>query len=212
MKTESASKQKALEASGRANIYSLLARFYLKEVDTELIEALKDERVRSVLKGLGADVEALSEGTGDRSLIDTLSEEYAALFIVPGSLSPYESVWVRGLLAQGPEEEVRLFYRRLGLDVSGDSFKGLLADHIGIELDFMGRLAERESEAWDMGDEKEALELRSLEAEFFNGHIGRWAFRLIDRLIKNARHPLYREIFGATKNFLEMEREEFSGE
>jgi len=96
--------------------------------------------------------------------LDALAQEYAALFIVPGGIPPYESVRLKGLVCQEPEWKVREVYKRCGLVVKEDL--KIFSDHLGMELEFMGYLAKKEAGAWIDKDEKSALELVNMQKEF----------------------------------------------
>lgn len=201
--------EKSAVAKGRGRVYRLLAAVYLKEAGPELLDILLQDEVSVVLKELGVDigrtVPVKSPG-GDKAFLDSLAEEYAALFVLPGGLPPYESVRTKGLLCQEPEWEVREFYKRSGLLLQDGS--RLFADHIGIELDFMGYLAYTEADSWDKKDEEQALRWLGFEREFFKGHLGRWVFGFLDDLDRLAFHPFYRGISVLTRKFMEIERED----
>jgi anaerobic sulfite reductase subunit A len=196
---------KAGTASARANVYHLLSKVYIKEVSPEFLKALKDEEMLATLSELGVDINKISD-IEEKELLDALAEEYAALFILPGGLSPHESVRLKGLLCQEPESEVIDFYKRCGLVLKEDT--KIFADHLGMELDFMGYLADKETDALKDKDEKEALKWRGLQKEFFDEHINKWVFGYLDDLDKFSRHPFYSEMSKLTRGFLEVERGE----
>jgi TorA maturation chaperone TorD len=147
---------------------------------------------------------SLSEA-GPEKLLENLAEEYAALFLVPGGIPPYESARVHGMLNQKPAWEAEEFYRRCGL-VIGEECR-ILPDHLGMEMEFMGYLADKEACAQLDGDEEEALKWSGLQFEFFQDHIGRWAFGFLEDMAKYAFHPFYKGIGSLTMKFLEVEQE-----
>ncbi len=167
--------EKKVESSGitkgRSGVYHLLAAAYLKEVTTEFLAILKSEAAADALQELGIDLGRALPDTPQDILLNDLAEEYAALFIVPGGIPPYESVRLHGMLNQKPSWEVEEFYRRCGLVVKEES--RMLPDHIGMELEFMGYLAGKEGDARRNGDEKEAAKWFGLQREFFQSHISR---------------------------------------
>lgn len=175
----------------RANLYHLLSRAYLKEIDKGFLRGLRESHLISP--------EALNKP--DDVILNELAEEYAALFIVSGGLPPYESVRLKGLLCQEPATEVEEFYKRCGL-VLKDEWKKIFPDHLGLELEFMGYLCDRQAEAAN----RDNL-WSDYQAEFFKKHLALWAFDYIRDLERCAFHPFYRELAILTGEFLESERE-----
>ncbi|MEW6410063.1 MAG: molecular chaperone TorD family protein [Nitrospirota bacterium] len=197
-------------ARGRSYVYRLLAMLFLRELTAELLTTLKGKEVMGALKDLGVDMGDIFFDIPQEELLDALAEEYAALFIVPGGISPYESVRLKGLLCQESEWEVREFYRRCGLIVREGC--PVLSDHLGMELEFMGYLTEKESKAWGDKDEKGAMEWCSLQGEFFTEHINKWVFSLLKDLKRYAFHPFYKEVVILAQRFLEVEKRCFGVE
>mgnify|MGYP001558401996 CR=1 FL=1 len=130
----------------------MLSMLYLKEVNPEFLRTLKSKEVFESIKEVGVDFSKILFDKPEEKLLDELAQEYAALFIVPGGIPPYESVRLKGLLCQEPEWKVREFYKRCGLVIKEDC--KIFSDHLGMELEFMGYLADKESEAWNSNSEK----------------------------------------------------------
>jgi TorA maturation chaperone TorD len=216
--------ENGLSAMSRGNVYLLLSRLYSGEADRELVEWLRSEEAVSALDSLGVDVAKMvpcpAEGSakgspegspqvyndGLEEIIDELAEEYTGLFVLPGGLSPYESVRITGQFCQEPEWQVRKFYQDSGLVINDD--RKIFADHIGAEFGFMGFLAEKEFASWDSGDGEEALKYHGLQAEFFNAHLSGWTFAFLDDLERLAEHKFYKEVAVLTRRFLELEKQE----
>jgi TorA maturation chaperone TorD len=199
-------KDKAEAARARASVYHLLSMVYIKEVSADFLKALRDNGLKTTLGELGVDTDKMLPDTPEGELLDALAEEYAALFIVPGGIPPYESARLKGMLCQEPETKVRAFYKRVGLNFKMDS--KIFADHLGLELEFMWFLADNEAAAFENNDKKEALRWRALQKEFFVGHINNWVFRFLGDLDMCARHPFYSEMSRLTRGFLELDKKE----
>lgn len=202
--------EKAGTAKGRARVYRLLSALYLKEVTPEIISVLLQDEVKGMLSNLNINIADLLSDASQDEFLNNLAEEYAALFIVSGGIPPYESVRLKGLLCQDPSWAVGEFYKRCGLAIKEDC--NIFPDHIGMELDFMGYLADRESDAWEDADSGTAIKYLNLQKEFFNSHIINWVYGFLDDLEKYAFHPFYNEISKLTRNFLDSEREYTEGE
>lgn len=193
-------------AKSRSNVYHLLSMLYIKEVSPELLSVLKSKEVIDSFIDIGCDFSLIFEDIPHDKLIDELAGEYAALFIVPGGIPPYESVRLKGLLCQEPEWEVREFYKRCGLIVKEDT--KIFSDHLGMELEFMAYLADKEADAWENNGEKTAGQWSSMQKEFFTSHLDKWVFSFLKDMDKCAFHPFYKEVAKLARGFLETEKEE----
>jgi len=191
-------------AQSRSHMYLLLSALFIREVTPDLLKTLNTEEMLEGLHDLGVDMRKVI-APADERLINDLAEEYAALFIVPGGIPPYESVRLHGMLNQKPSWEVEEFYRRCGLVVK-DGCR-MLPDHLGMELEFMGYLAVKEADARRLGGEKEILKWSGFQAEFFQGHIRPWTFDFLQDMQKLAFHPFYKGIAGLAIRFLEADKE-----
>lgn len=202
--------EKSCLARGRSQTYHLLAAFYLKEASLELLDILRTKEIDEFISALDVTSDTLLPiaPDGDPAFLDELACEYAALFVLPGGVSPYASVHLKGQLCHEPELEVRAFYADSGLVVQDNT--GLMSDHIGIELDFMGFLAEMEADSLEAGDDADAHKWRSRQREFFTKHIKTWAFGLMDDLDRYAYHPFYKGAALITRNLLHIEKEELT--
>jgi TorA maturation chaperone TorD len=145
-----------------------------------------------------------------------LAVEFARLFAVPGesSVKPYESVYCDTLtidtstacspyfepgpqlggltgFLQGPSTvAVGDIYRQAGFQISPLVHE--LPDHLAVELEFMGRLFEREE--------------ASKAKDFFAEHLGRWVFRCLEEIEKKSCLDFYRLAARQAADFLKQEQ------
>lgn len=199
--------EKSMAAKGKSLLYRILASMYLREPSAETLRILSAKEVVETLDGLGVDTGKLC-GPADNNerqkrFLDELAEEYTALFILPGGVSPYESVRLKGLLCQDPEWKVREFYKRFGVVMREGS--SIFSDHIGMELDFLSYLADKEAAAWGAKDEEDARGWQEARREFFGEHMNKWVNGFTDELDKCAFHPFYREVSALTRKLMEIE-------
>jgi TorA maturation chaperone TorD len=207
MSKKSGTSYRSRIARGRSHVYHLLATLYLREVNPELLRSLSDDQMIRKFKKLGVDLFPILSHTPQKELLDDLAQEYTALFIAPGGTHPYESVQLRGLLCQEPTSQVDLFYKKCGLVIKEDC--SIFPDHLGLELEFMGYLADKESSALENNVEKNALDWCNLQKEFFSHHISRWAFNFLQDVDNYAFHPFYKVMARLTMKFLEIEKNHF---
>jgi TorA maturation chaperone TorD len=119
-----------------------------------------------------------------------------------GPPPPYESVYVGS--DQGPLMQasvaVRQAYAEAGVGLP-EEVKDQ-PDFIGLELDFMRHLTEKEAQAWAAADPEEALKVLEKERAFLEEHITRWIPRFCDVMHQEARLDFYRGIARMTKGFV----------
>lgn len=192
-------------ARSRSNIYRLLSALFMAEVTPDLLNALNSEEMLKGLQDLGVEMEKVL-GDQNSDLLGDLAEEYAALFIVPGGISPHESVRLHGMLNQKPSWDVEKFYQKCGLVIKDDCH--ILPDHIGMELEFMAYLAGKEADATQSGKETESAQWAGLQEEFFRNHIAPWTFDFLRDMKRLAYHPFYHGVASLALRFLETEKEQ----
>ncbi|MCL1851760.1 MAG: molecular chaperone TorD family protein [Peptococcaceae bacterium] len=104
---------------------------------------------------------------------------------------PCEAVWSRSrpnvieLL-----QELTGIYRESGLALAENAGERL--DYIGVEMDYMHRLAEKEAEAWQRGDEEAAEELLKQQEVFHSVHLGEWVPLFVKKALPAAKTDFYR--------------------
>jgi TorA maturation chaperone TorD len=64
------------------------------------------------------------------------------------------------------------FYRAFGVEVSGTAHER--ADHLAVELEFMGYLCAKEAHALEHAQATQAEICRDAQAKFLKDHVGRW--------------------------------------
>jgi len=157
----------------------------------------------------------------------TIAIEFARLFLVPNAaaIHPYESAYCDALTVETPNDcmvgfdkivgdgfpptaplegliggpsmsAVAKIYAEAGFELDPDACE--LPDHLAIELEFVGRLLER----------------RRLQParDFFKGHLGRWAFRCLEDIERNAQTDFFRRAAYLLTTFLRCEEEAFTDE
>jgi len=115
---------------------------------------------------------------------------------------PYESVYVGS--DQGPLMQasvaVRQAYAEAGVGLP-EEVKDQ-PDFIGLELDFMRHLTEKEAQAWANDDGSKVLEVMEQERAFLEEHVTRWVPRFCDVMANEARLDFYKGIARMTKGFV----------
>lgn len=186
----------------RAGLYRLLERCLGDEVDRTFLDLLRGP-LASVLTdaeiGFAPDDEILV-ATAD-GLLDSLSREFNSLFVVPGAVCPYRSVFETGCMFQAPSDEAAAAYRDAGLDFQ-HRYSGEFPDHIAVMMSFVAYLSEREADALEAGEDTVADNLRERRERFTIEQIGPWGPGWCRRAGLLADHDFYRRILEFAERLL----------
>lgn len=140
--------------------------------------------------GYGADalvttaLRPYGERLDDPAFLDSLRDQYARLFVVPGdtSVKPWESVYAtaEATLFTRRTLDVRARYEALGFQAQE---KGHFPeDHLSMMLDFMAAVSERAYEAAVAGDASRLAELLEAQRSFACNHLANWLPKLAEAL------------------------------
>jgi TorA maturation chaperone TorD len=218
-------------AQSRSKFYGFLSSLYVRIPNGEFGANLFGDKLQSFLpsiaslaevpaemkEGLGM-IQGFAQQTKDRShgkLVEELGVDWTRLLrgLKPGygPPPPYESVY-----SESSEQEGRLTigdvlktYREAGVDI-GEKAKER-PDYIGIELDFMRYLAEKEMEGWNQSAYSEGAKYLEMERDFLTRHLTQWVPKFCDKMLTEARTDLYRGVARLTKGFLTLEGESIEG-
>ena len=145
----------------------------------------------------------------DPEYLPKLRNEYMRLFVGPQKLvaPPWESVYRshQGLLFQESTLTVREIYRRQGFEAEG--YPRVPDDSLALEMDFMGRIAERACAALTenrMDDLKEAL---TVSESFLRVHLLFWIPKMLERMSESAFCLFYPQMTKILLSYLELDLE-----
>lgn len=190
-----------LDAAARGRLYAFFSRLWVRELDDSFVEAVKSALGRELLPDFWASEEPrlLEHPTERQAAFDA---DYVHLTVV--NLVPYESFFRRedGQLEAGAVNPVSVFLRRYGFEVDLAAARSLAPDHLGIELEVLSVLCDREREAQAEGREAYAAVVRGVQRDFLAQHLLAWAPVYLFAARRNARTALYRDGAAATLEFL----------
>ena len=167
----------------RAEIYWWLSSLLAKELTEENLAHYHSPEIRSFLSGLGENealkpaitkvIDALNRLLDREDAQLELSADFCDLFLKSDkdSALPYASMYIgkTGLLNDEPAREMEALMSQHGVQV--DKNLNEPADHIAIELDFLGNLIIRSNEL----EQEHALEAALSEQEaFIRQHLLSW--------------------------------------
>jgi putative dimethyl sulfoxide reductase chaperone len=182
----------------QARLASLLARGFAYPT-VELHEAIRTGSYRQDVKalaealGLETHAQALSEALDEPGALDpyALEGEYTRLFernvVCPLNESGYAGG--RGMGAVHDLAYVSSFYAAFGFKVSPQTKE--LADHLCVELEFLGVLLAKEAYANERGWDQRARVASDARSKYVAEHLALWLPRLDEKLAKNAELKFY---------------------
>ena len=195
-------------ARGRADLYGFFSGIYLNEPTKELVDKFTEEEF---IANLGqvfdeASLTPLKDFARDfKGDYAGVKQEFQDLFVVPGPkyLTPYESVYITDMMMQEPLIGVRRMHSRASAKQQGQPLYALAEDYIGLELDFLRVLCEREATAWAEERKADALSFVELEVEFQREHLMKWIADFCAKTKELARLDLYPSISALTQEYVE---------
>lgn len=191
---------RAAEVSSLASVFLFFSRCIEEEVDAEFIGLIRDDlRGPLELAGLKFDDEFYKAST--ENLVEVLAEEYAALFVVPGCINPYASVFETGCMFKQAADNAIAAYHDAGWDYRR-RMSGEFPDHIGTMLGFYGILADAEVQSLVAGDISRADEYKVQRDSFLIEHMGSWGPGWCRRASEAALHPFYKGLLQMTEQVL----------
>ena len=188
------------EQRALAGLYRLIGRCLEDEVDRDLLRLLRGE-LRGPLAEVGWTLDQDFLDRPENELLESLAEEFTGLFVAPGGVSPYASVFETGCRYREPCDRAMAAYREAGWDYRR-RFSGEFPDHIGTMLGFLGELAANEVQALEQGDEAAAGAWTSRRRAFLAEQLGPWAPGLCRRAAAAALLPFYRQLLQLTEQLL----------
>ena len=188
-----------ITGSEQSKVCKLLSNMYLCSPTKRAIEnwkSLLSEDIPDFMLDFKNAIDAID--INSKQELEDLLWEYTRLFIGPYKLPcpPWESVYTssKKLMVQEAYDEVRDFYKELGLTVNDPD---IMPDHIGVELNFISVLFEK------MNDESERrLYYMDIANRFIDEHLMKWVPQFTQDMENAANSSFYKTLAQVTKNFI----------
>ena len=200
------------QLQARSNIYALLSRILLQELDLEMLKTIKeDENILEFLPTL-RDWKELQEVDDKKLLEEYFNPDFVNLSVL--HLIPYETFYTREdqMIETGGANPVTDMYSAYDFMVDFEIARSVSADHIGIEYEFMHHLVNAEITALENNDTEAVKELQSVQHEFLNKHLLQWAPMYLINMKYEARTPLYYDTAEMALEFILSDNEYLSAE
>lgn len=154
-----------------------------------------------------------SSKCADPDYLPQLRNEYMRLFVGPQKLvaPPWESVYRshQGLLFQESTLTVREIYRRQGFEAEG--YPRVPDDSLSLEMDFMGRMAERALTALTQEQLDAFKEALTVSESFLRVHLLYWVPKMMEKLNGSAFRLFYPQMVKILLAFMELDLELVQG-
>lgn len=190
------------EIVARSNIYGLLSRILLQELDHETLNTVQTDP--TILDFLPHWKEwDLRLHSNTQELMDLyLNPDFSNLSLL--HLVPYETFYTREdqMIETGGANPVTDMYSAYDFVVDYEIARVVSSDHIGIELEFMHHLCEAQLKAEEQKDTEAVNELIRVQHQFLNTHLLRWAPMYLINMKYEARTPLYYDVAEMTLEFM----------
>lgn len=200
------------EIIARSNIYGLLSRIVLQEIDETLLETLKNDATILEFFPNWESWDLRKNLTNKEIIEGHLNPDFVNLSLL--HLVPYETFYTRDdqMIETGGANPVTDFYSAYDFVVDYEVARVVSADHIGIELEFMHHLCEAQQKAMEENDTEAVDELKKVQHRFLNTHLLKWAPLYLINMKYESRTPLYYDLAETTLEFILSDNETLSQE
>jgi TorA maturation chaperone TorD len=194
----------------RRDLYGLLSSIYV-QLPTKSILSLTWEPAAELLeyprKGSEGAFDQIRNGLNlvgsygskkdriDEDILTHLSKDWTRLFrgvVRDGILPPYESLYRPERLQKKPAQEINRLFSEMGIQVPEEWHQP--SDYIGVELDFMRLLCEREDQEWEKRQEDASRQILKVEKSFLEEHLVLWVPLFCEKMFEQADEDYYRGI------------------
>lgn len=200
------------EIIARSNIYALLSRILLQELDNDVLETLKNDPTVLEFFPNWEVWEQRKTLTNKEILEEYLNPDFTNLSIL--HLVPYETFYTRSdqMIETGGANPVTDIYSAYDFLVDYEIARVVSADHIGVELEFMHHLCEAQKKALIEQDSEAVDAFKKAQHEFLNIHLIKWAPLYLINMKYESRTPLYYDAAEMALEFILSDNETLSAE
>lgn len=186
----------------RADMYALLSRLLLQEVDLESLNFLKNNDSTFELFPNLKNWDNWNELDNSELANKHLNVDFTNISLL--HLVPYETFYTRDdkMVETGGANPVTNYYHEYGFKVEFETARVVSPDHIGVELEFMYKLAIGQIEAIKNKDFESAEKLLKVQEKFLKEHILNWIALYLINVKYEARTPFYHDLAETSLAFL----------
>ena len=190
------------ELNNRIELYALISRLMLMEVDDEFLQVIEsNEDILNLFPNF-KEWKKREELSKKEMIEQPLNVDFTNLFLL--HLVPYESFYTRDdqMIESGSDNPLIDLYNALDFKVETKEARVVSADHIGVELEFMYMLSQALLKAFEAEDEVGMIELLEVQKGFLKDHLLNWAPMYLINMKKESRTPIYHDGAELTLEFM----------
>ncbi len=190
------------ETQARINMYGLLSRLLIEEVDFATLEKIKQTPELLDLFPNTKEWKLLHEKDTIKLIEEDLNPDFTTIFLI--NVYPYESVFMNdeGHIDASITNPTLMFYHQHGYEIDMEKTRALSPDHIAIEMEFMMSLAKEELNAIAREKDTEVLRLRKLQKKFLEEHLANWGPIYLMAARDIAETPFYYDVCETATEFI----------
>lgn len=179
------------EIIARSNIYALLSRILLQELDVEILNTLMNDKTVLEFLPHWNEWELRTSFSNQKLIEEYLNPDFTNLSLL--HLVPYETFYTRAdqMIETGGANPVTDMYSAYDFVVDYAVARVVSSDHIGVELEFMHHLCQAQIKAIEESDNESVTELLAVQHRFLNTHLLKWAPMYLINMKYESRTPLY---------------------
>ena len=190
------------ETQARFNMYGLLSRLLIEEVDADLLKKIKENKDLLDLFPKTKEWKTFFEKEPEKLIEEDLNADFTTVFLL--NVYPYESVFMndQGYIDPSVTNPTLIFYREHGYMIDLNETRVLSPDHIAVEMEFMMTLIKEELEALERKDEAQVKKLRSIQKKFLEEHLANWGPIYLMSAKDMAETPFYQDVCELSLEFI----------
>jgi len=194
--------EKLQEAQARINMYGLLSRLFIEEIDVDTLKKIKENPDLLDLFPETKQWRLFFEKEPKKLIEEELNVDFTTVFLL--NVYPYESVFMNdeGYIDPSVTNPALMFYREHGYSIDLSKTRALSPDHIAIEMEFMMTLVKEEWEALKEENHKKAVELKKIQKKFLEEHLGNWGVVYLLSARDMAETPFYQDLCELAMEFI----------
>jgi len=194
----------------RRDFYGLLSSAYIRLPEKAILELKWEPAVELLRYPQKGSEEAFAEiqnglnlvksygskkGRSDEETLKNISKDWTRLFrgvVRDGVPPPYESLYRPERHQRKPAQEINRLFSEMGVQVPEEWHQP--SDYIGVELDFMRLLCERERQEREKMEMDVLRQVLEIEKTFLEEHLALWVPIFCKKMSQQAHEDYYRGV------------------
>ncbi|WP_297493022.1 molecular chaperone TorD family protein [Persephonella sp.] len=190
------------ETQARLNMYGLLSRLFIEEIDKDLLNKIKENNDLIDLFPRTKEWKLFFEKEPEKLIEEDLNVDFTSVFLL--NVYPYESVFMndQGYIDPSVTNPTFMFYKEHGYMIDLNKTRVLSPDHIAVEMEFMMTLIKEEIEALQKEDKAQVERLRNIQKRFLEEHLANWGTIYLLSAKDMAETPFYQDVCELSLEFI----------